>query len=759
MTRTFPATHEFTRPQNVAGLLFVVVVVFGSGILGPGPGFRDSAELGAAAQSLGVAHPTGFPWDMLILRVGGFLPIGSVAFRQNLVTLILSSAALCTLVGVIARLRDSADREAVADRNAVTDQNAVPGRGGDSAGSLAIVVGSVIGVATLFGWSTFRQSAFHVEVYAGALLLVGFGALESLRHQPRPGMLSLLFGLSLGAHVVARLALAPLLLCAMWPRRSVRMFAVCAAGTAVGALTLTYIPLASAADPPLDWGDPDSWGRFFDHVFASRIRAAYAGQMGQFNQDSASTMMMQLSELWLTVPLWLVSGAWLMTRAPRRMGMVAGLAAFDIAYALFINPMGVEDRQVGHLAGSALAVLAGLGGALCVDAVRAGATQSARVGGSVLAVVCAGAIAWEAGRQISRRESGDHSAAVELLGLGGPLVRMPARGVVVCRSDDVCAGALFARYGLGIRPDVDVVPVQHLWEPHVRRVLNPEVFEQHPAFRNASGKRPASGPERAALVADASRALVAYRERPVRWETDEGLSPDVGQLLGAALPAPFLAVDGLAGNVDGPAGNTEERNSRVRGLEPRDPMAELEMFAAASGVSGRCPGEGFGDCAAWSRAFGRVGRGHVLRSRRHATAKNIAAAQSAAYATRAFRAAVRTAPSRATAWSNLGAALASAGDLDGAVVASVEALARDDRRAIAWVNLVTYLRAAGRVDESKAAIEEARRVGLSESELKALRRPFPSFGNPQESGSWRVNPPPPETGPARAPELHRHPPR
>ena len=38
----------------------------------------DAGELGGAAWTLGVAHPTGFPLDMLAL-----LPLGSLAFRQS----------------------------------------------------------------------------------------------------------------------------------------------------------------------------------------------------------------------------------------------------------------------------------------------------------------------------------------------------------------------------------------------------------------------------------------------------------------------------------------------------------------------------------------------------------------------------------------------------------------------------------------------------------------------------------------------------
>src|SRR3954469_4668410 len=54
----------------------------------------DSAEVGSAAYALGVAHPTGFPLDMLLLRLSAFLPLGPLAFRENVAVALISALAL-----------------------------------------------------------------------------------------------------------------------------------------------------------------------------------------------------------------------------------------------------------------------------------------------------------------------------------------------------------------------------------------------------------------------------------------------------------------------------------------------------------------------------------------------------------------------------------------------------------------------------------------------------------------------------------------
>ena len=66
-------------------------------------GFRDAGELGTAAAGLGIAHPTGFGVDLLVLRALGFLPLGHHAFRQNLMVAWEAAAAL----GLLAELCDA----------------------------------------------------------------------------------------------------------------------------------------------------------------------------------------------------------------------------------------------------------------------------------------------------------------------------------------------------------------------------------------------------------------------------------------------------------------------------------------------------------------------------------------------------------------------------------------------------------------------------------------------------------------------------
>src|SRR6185503_8880679 len=60
---------------------------------------EDSGDLLAASATLGIPHPTGYPLFVLLGRLATFLPVGSIAFRINLV------AALAGAVSVYAVVR------------------------------------------------------------------------------------------------------------------------------------------------------------------------------------------------------------------------------------------------------------------------------------------------------------------------------------------------------------------------------------------------------------------------------------------------------------------------------------------------------------------------------------------------------------------------------------------------------------------------------------------------------------------------------
>ena len=94
--RERPASNPIGRhiPWVVGLLAFLLYLITAC----PTVYFGDSGELIAAAESLGVAHPPGYPLYTLLGRLFAMLPLGGLDFRMNLLSVVCSGLA----AGVIA---------------------------------------------------------------------------------------------------------------------------------------------------------------------------------------------------------------------------------------------------------------------------------------------------------------------------------------------------------------------------------------------------------------------------------------------------------------------------------------------------------------------------------------------------------------------------------------------------------------------------------------------------------------------------------
>lgn len=612
--------------------LGVFLVAWGAfvALLAPDVAFRDSGEIGGAAVTLGIAHPTGFALDMLWMHAWTWLPLGSLALRASLGVAFAAAACVALVADVIAQLSE--------DRGAV--------------------VGALVGAVVLGSFSTFLGTATLIEVYSSSLFLVLVALRELVHERPRIGALAVVAGLAIGAHVTAWLGCGALFVIAALRSRAgagPRLGAAFGGGAlavVVALVVALYLPLRSATDPAFDWGDPETLARWWEHLSASRIRSAYA--------DAPSDLvglLAQLGELWAFVPL-VIFG--LLRGAPRARVALLALALLDVAYGAFVNPMGIVDQQVGHVAGAALAVFAGVGaGELVARLARHRRASSVLLAGLALVVGVT---------QSSVHVDVDRDGADALLGGAGVLGALPPRAIYVCTSDDACASALFARYAVGERPDLDVVVAQHLWEPTERAKLRAIAL-------GLGTDRPAEPTERARLAAAALIALASVRDRPVRFEEGE-VFPFRGQLR-AAEPG----VVGLGTRSDLDAWRRFAEARRPRSRRGRETLSRLH------------------------EALGRT----LLREGADAAARD------------AFSRSAIAAPWRAVAWTNLGVVAAGMGALDEAIVATELATRLDPARETAWLNLARY-QAAQHPTLALDTLRRAEARGVWSDAMEELRR-------------------------------------
>jgi hypothetical protein len=242
---------------GVAGLALVVYII----TLAPGLTFEhygtDGGDLIAAARTLGVPHPTGYPTYTLLAWLFSYLPVGIIAYRVN----VLSALCAAGAVGLLCRATQ------------------LMFRGERARLSLSVVTALTFAFSPLL-WS----QAVISEVYA---LLVFFAALLlwlllKWRRGGSDGVLwiaAFVLGVGLGNHLTLAFAL-PAILILLWGRtraewhRLLRM-RVLLPGSVFFLLGLgiyAYLPLAAANYPPVNWGNPQTWERFLWVVAAKQYQ-------------------------------------------------------------------------------------------------------------------------------------------------------------------------------------------------------------------------------------------------------------------------------------------------------------------------------------------------------------------------------------------------------------------------------------------------------------------------------------------------------
>jgi hypothetical protein len=243
-------------PASVAVIAFAVYVA----TLAPDLSFAhhgtDGGDLIAAARTLGIPHPPGYPTYTLLAWLFSHLPFGTIAYRVNLLSAVCAAATVGLLCCTAEILQPANDP--------------TPGRPGlPAATALTLAFSSLL-------WS----QAVISEVYTLLALFAALLLWLLVRWRRGGGdhllwLTALLGGLGLGNHLTLVL-IVPAALILLWPerRRWLRTRALLPAGGLflTGLCVYVYLPLAAAHSPPVNWGNPQTWSRFLWVVTAKQYQ-------------------------------------------------------------------------------------------------------------------------------------------------------------------------------------------------------------------------------------------------------------------------------------------------------------------------------------------------------------------------------------------------------------------------------------------------------------------------------------------------------
>ena len=216
----------------------------------------DGGDLITAAATGGVAHPTGYPVYLLLARLFQLLPIGSLAFRTNLMSALAAVIAALLVYDLVVRTLSLANGK----------QN----------------WGAGLAAAYAFGLSPLIWSqAVITEVYAlQALFVIVILYLSSdisflyFSQKQLDRLTGLAFGLAMGNHITTILLLpvflSPIFFRNPWivtgeiekrePGLSLLIRRLIWLG--MGLLVYLILPLRAMSQPPVNWGNPVTLGGF-----------------------------------------------------------------------------------------------------------------------------------------------------------------------------------------------------------------------------------------------------------------------------------------------------------------------------------------------------------------------------------------------------------------------------------------------------------------------------------------------------------------
>jgi len=305
-----------------AGFVFIIALTLNVVTLAPTVTFVDSGELIVVAHSLGVAHPPGFPFWIILAHLASFLPFGTIAWRINLSSAVFAAGAAAVLSLVILELLGSVSfarpMKSRGARKTGTERTAV-GKSGE------FILPALTGGLLLAFSRTLWSYATVTEVYALNTLLIltiFYLALrwrqqilaESFPHNHLTiYAAAIIFGLALGVHhVTVALTLPAVALLvyrtqglAFFKSRHLLIAGVCSVAALI--LVYSYLPLAAARMPVINWGNPRTLGMIWAHLTGRQYQSMFAFAPESLGHQFVEFGRLALREFgWPWMPVWLV---------------------------------------------------------------------------------------------------------------------------------------------------------------------------------------------------------------------------------------------------------------------------------------------------------------------------------------------------------------------------------------------------------------------------------------------------------------------
>ena len=332
--------------MNIVGILvFLAAFMVYLRTLTPSIELHDSGELVSAAYVLGICHPPGYP---LYCLMGKFLtlilPLANIAFRMNIFSALSASVAVMMVYFITMKIScPLLNKEKPI-------LSIVPG----------IVAAGMLTFATTFWQQAVIAEKYTLNALFAALLIFVLikwweRIAQNIPHQPYLYLFFCLLGLAF-THHLQTIFLAAAGVCFIliigWNKRQsfLNPQVLLRAGIFFGLplLLYLYLPIRASAHPVINWGAPDTWERFINHITVK--------EYGYYFSSSVSEL---LNKLFIKHPSFFVmqftpylagfgfiGAIWLFRKCWKFLLLSGGILAIDFAHSVRYGIHNIEDYYI-----------------------------------------------------------------------------------------------------------------------------------------------------------------------------------------------------------------------------------------------------------------------------------------------------------------------------------------------------------------------------------------------------------------------------
>lgn len=443
----------------------------------------DGGDLIVAAATKGIPHPSGYPTYILLAQLIQSLPIGTLAFRTNLLSTLCAVLSALVVADIVRRFYGGNIRIGII------------------AGTIA---GVSLGLAPLF-WS----QAVITEVYTLNALFVALilhillnGIAHKLTHTWADRLSGLLFGVALGTQATVAFLLPPFLLsgiskkekeqgsmgakssrAALFPsslaaffssKRSVRKFIWILLGLQV----YLIIPIRARSGSPVIWGDPVDWKGFWwlvsGQYYHWRVFSLPLSHLWARLQDWVGMLVDQFSIFGMLLVLWALLFYWKHTHFRKLHWITVWII---LTYVIFAVGYNTHDAYVLLIPVIViLSIWMGLGSAALLEALVRWQNKATWIlpAGVILLVFPVLINAWRFFPLV------DASQDIRATTFGQAVMQTAPQNAIIYTLDDADSFTLwYYHFALGGRPDIAVLQkrlLPEIWYRERMREIYPELI-------------------------------------------------------------------------------------------------------------------------------------------------------------------------------------------------------------------------------------------------------------------------------------------